>query len=99
MKKVTWQDKTLFTERDLSMNTNKILLMILNRLVFNNSMGDMRFNEVLTECEHQQEIDRNLGKTLSQQYSCFDLGQNSRVYDVGLDIGITWKQVEDAMTR
>lgn len=46
MKKVTWQDKTLFTERDLSMNTNKILLMILNRLVFNNSMGAMRFNEV-----------------------------------------------------
>lgn len=46
MKKGTWQDKTLFTERDLSMNTNKILLMILNRLVFNNSMGDMRFNEV-----------------------------------------------------
>lgn len=39
-------------------------------------------NEVSSKCEHQQEIDRNLAETLSQQYGCFDLGQNAPVYNV-----------------
>lgn len=32
-------------------------------------------------------------------YGCFDPGQNAPVYDVGLDIGITRKQVEDDITQ
>lgn len=78
---------------------NQDIIHELEQACLNNNMDDMCFNEVSPECEHQQEIDRNIGETISQQYGCFDPGQNAPVYDVGLDIGITRKQVEDDITQ
>lgn len=59
----------------------------------------MCMSNVAPENEHQEEIDRNLGETISQQYGCFDPGQNAPVYDVGLDLGINRKQVEEDLTQ
>jgi len=43
--------------------------------------------------EHLEQIDQEEGLSLSMQYGCFDPGKDAPVYDVGLDIGITRKQI------
>ena len=73
---------------------NKELLHDIEQACLNNTSDEISLS-VAPECEHQEEIDRNLGETLSEQYGCFDPGRNAPVYDVGLDLGITRKQVED----
>lgn len=39
-------------------------------------------------CEHQDEIDKEEGDALSEEYGCFDPGKHAPEYDIGLDIGI-----------
>lgn len=42
-------------------------------------------------CEHQDEIDKEEGDTLSEKYVCFDPGKHAPEYD----IGIVRKQLEE----
>lgn len=98
-KEIYMARQNLIQRKSSEYEYNQDIIHELEQACLNNNMDDMCFNEVSPECEHQQEIDRNIGETISQQYGCFDPGQNAPVYDVGLDIGITRKQVEDDITQ
>ncbi|XP_065942635.1 uncharacterized protein [Magallana gigas] len=50
-------------------------------------------------CEHQDEIDKEEGNTLSEKYGCFDPGKHAPEYDIGLDIGIVRKQLEEDISQ
>lgn len=50
-------------------------------------------------CEHQDEIDKEEGETLSEKYGCFDPGKHAPEYDIGLDIGIVQKQLEEDISQ
>lgn len=46
-------------------------------------------------CEHQDEIDKEEGDTLSEKYGCFDPGKHAPEYDMGLTLGLfenNWKK-------
>lgn len=50
-------------------------------------------------CEHQDEIDKEEGTILSEKYGCFDPGKHAPEYDIGLDIGIVRKQLEEDISQ
>ncbi|XP_063420756.1 uncharacterized protein LOC134705970 [Mytilus trossulus] len=59
-----------------------------------NNFDDNMNTEFMPENLHAEENDRSEGLTLSEKYGCFDPGRPEQ-YDVGLDIGITRKQIGD----
>ncbi|CAC5423124.1 unnamed protein product [Mytilus coruscus] len=59
-----------------------------------NTFDDNMNTEFMPENLHAEENDRSEGLTLSEKYGCFDPGRPEQ-YDVGLDIGITRKQIGD----
>lgn len=50
-------------------------------------------------CEHQNEIGREEGETLSEKYGCFNPGKHAPEYDIRLDIGIVRKQLEEDISQ
>lgn len=62
-------------------------------------MGSSLENECLDfvapEIEHNEDIDRENGDRLCQKYGCFNPDQNMPNYDIGIDLGIARKQLEN----
>lgn len=62
-------------------------------------MGSSLENECLDfvapENEHNELIDRDNGDRLCQKYGCFNPDQNMPNYDIGIDLGIARKQLEN----
>ncbi|XP_076081637.1 uncharacterized protein LOC143052478 [Mytilus galloprovincialis] len=50
--------------------------------------------QFMPECLHTDEQDMYEGQTLTERYGCFDPGKQL-TYDVGADMGVTRKQIED----
>lgn len=54
---------------------------------------DLNLDSVAPENEHQEQIDIEDVVRLSTQYGCFDPGKDAPVYDVGVDLGISRRQI------
>lgn len=49
--------------------------------------------------EHEEEIDREEGSTLSNRWGCFDPGKHAPDYDIGIELGIQRKQIDDDISQ
>lgn len=50
-------------------------------------------------CEHQEQMDREEGPTMSEAYGCFDPGKHAPEYDIGLELGIARKQLDEDISQ
>lgn len=50
-------------------------------------------------CEHQEQMDREKGPTMSEAYGCFDPGKHAPEYDIGLELGIARKQLDEDISQ
>ena len=57
------------------------------------------FENVAPGCEHQNEMDREEGTTLSELYGCFDPGKHAPEYEIGIDMGISHKQLDEDIAQ
>ncbi|XP_056001840.1 uncharacterized protein LOC130048804 [Ostrea edulis] len=49
--------------------------------------------------EHEEEIHREEGSTLSEKWGCFDPGKHAPDYDIGLELGIQQKQLDEDISQ
>lgn len=50
-------------------------------------------------CEHQEQMDREEGPTMSEAYGCIDPGKHAPEYDIGLELGIARKQLDEDISQ
>lgn len=50
-------------------------------------------------CEHQEQMDREEGPTMSEAYGCFDPGKHAPEYDIGLELGIAREQLDEDISQ
>ena len=67
---------------------------------------DLCVDSVAPNTEHEEELDRESGVTLSEKWGCFDPGKQAPNYDIGLELGIQrkenisqWGEVNDVAFR
>lgn len=68
---------SLIQKKKIEYEHNQKLLYNVIQACQNNITDELCMSNGAPENEHQEEIDRNLGETISQQYGCFDPGRNS----------------------
>lgn len=49
-------------------------------------------------CEHQEQMDKE-GPTMSEAYGCIDPGKHAPEYDIGLELGIARKQLDEDISQ
>lgn len=80
-----------YQKREININDGEQML---------HCMDDNACSEYIAPgCEHQDEIDKEEGDTLSEKYGCFDPGKHAPEYYIGLDIGIVRKQLEEDISQ
>lgn len=56
---------------------------------------DLCVDFVAPNIEHEEELDREKETTLSEHWGCFDLGKQVPDFDIGLEIGVQRKQIDE----
>lgn len=71
----------------------------IENMLHNVDAEDLCTDFVAPGNEHEEEIDREEGSTLSNRWGCFDPGKHAPDYDIGLELGIQRKQIDDDISQ
>ncbi|XP_061195058.1 uncharacterized protein LOC133203256 [Saccostrea echinata] len=71
----------------------------MENVLFNVDAEDLCADFIAPGNEHEEEIDREEGSTLSRKWGCFDPGKHAPDYDIGLELGIQRKQLDEEISQ
>lgn len=71
----------------------------MENMLHNVDAEDLCTDFVAPGNEHEEEIHREEGSTLSEKWGCFDPGKHAPDYDIGLELGIQRKQLDEDISQ
>ncbi|XP_062577467.1 uncharacterized protein LOC134239311 [Saccostrea cucullata] len=71
----------------------------IEKVLLNVDAEDLCTDFIAPAKEHEEEMDREEGSTLSSKWGCFDPGKHAPDYDIGLELGIQRKNLDEEISQ